>query len=111
MSEKPVTFDLEQCGNYVSLKCPICGFNYVAPTDVKVIGGIGNISGIGTHIDAAGTNVYATPAIDRGVLIELTFSCEGGHAFVYEFHFHKGETHIRLKECSNSANKYVIWRD
>jgi hypothetical protein len=111
MKEKPITINLEQYGDYAALTCPVCGHANVAPTQVNVIGGIGETDGIGTRVDASGTAIYATPTFGRGVQIELTFSCECQHSFVYELRFHKGQTHLRLREYPFFENGSVIWRD
>ena len=111
MQKKPVTINLEQYGDYATLTCPVCGHENVAPTTVNVIGGIGTTSGIGTRVDASGTAVYATPTFGRGVQIELTFSCEHQHVFVYKFHFHKGQTLVEQREYPFFEDKSVIWRD
>jgi len=112
MQDKPIMINLgEQHGDYATLACPICGHENVAPTSVDVIGGIGNVSGLGTRVDASGTAVYATDTFGRGVQIELTFSCECQHVFVYELRFHKGQTHLRLREYPFFEYKSVIWRD
>ncbi len=111
MQEKPITVPLEQYGDYASIKCPVCGHENVAPTSVNVVGGIGSRDGIGTRIDASGTAVYATSTFGRGVQIELTFSCECQHVFVYELRFHKGQTHLRQREYPFFESGSVIWRD
>lgn len=111
MQDKPIEFNLEQYGEYASLKCPVCGHENVTPTSVNVIGGIGKRDGIATRIDASGTAIYGATPIERGVQIELTFSCECQHVFVYEFRFHKGQTLLSLREYPFFENASVIWRD
>lgn len=110
MQNKPIEFDLEQYGGYATLKCPVCGRDNVSPTSVGIVGGIGNIRGIGTRVDASGTAVFAAPVFERGVEIELTFWCECRHGFAYSLRFHKGQTLVKQHEypCDDGS---VIWRD
>lgn len=109
--EQEIRFNLEQCGYYATLKCPVCGHDNVAPTKVNVMGGIGNLKGIGTRIDAAGTAVYATPHAERGVQIALYFTCECRHVFVYSFLFHKGQSQVEQRIFPFFEDAAVIWRD
>lgn len=115
--------DNRECKEAV-LKCPICGSANTFITDVRVVGGIGPISPLTTHIDNTGIKVTQSDGCacfngKRGVAVELTFSCEQGCGFLYSFGFHKGETIVQLMgkdkptpEESNrsSERKDVIWR-
>lgn len=110
MHKKQILIGFEQYEDYVVIKCPVCGYENVAPTCVNVIGGIDITSGIGTRIDASGTSVYAAPAQGRGVRIDMTFSCECQHSFVHSIHFNKGQSHLSVSEYPY-ADGEVIWRD
>lgn len=110
MKDRNIIFDLDQHGHYAALKCPICGFDYVAPVCVTTLGGINHQDSIGTRIDASGVSIFERGNEGRGVKIEMKFTCECQHSFIYAFHFHKGQTHITLEEYPYSDQK-VIWRN
>jgi len=107
---KWIHFDLGQDDpDYAILKCPVCGFDYNHLTAVEVRGGIGHIEGVGTRIDASGTRVFGTH-VNRGVAIDLEFSGECGHDYVYTLEFYKGQIQISQREMPGTL-KSAIWRD
>ena len=107
---KWVRIDLDQNDSeYVILKCPVCGFDYNHLTAVEVRGGIGRIEGVGTRIDASGTRVFGTH-VRRGVAVDLEFSCENGHDYVYTLEFYKGQMEVRQCEMPGTLQS-AIWRD
>ncbi|HBG25945.1 MAG: hypothetical protein A2Y10_19325 [Planctomycetes bacterium GWF2_41_51] len=96
------------------LACPVCNFFYVHPVGLECRSP-GNSNGH-VRIDSKGIHLNPeAPPSGRGVLIILHFTCECGHAFDYEFQFHKGNT---LVECKTSRLPHdpslrpeTIWRD
>ena len=107
---KRVHIDLEQdAPDYAKLKCPVCGFDHSQLTGVEVRGGIGPLAGVGTRVDASGTTVFHSH-VGRGVAVDLEFSCEDGHNYVYTFEFHKGQIEVTQHERPG-ALKPSIWRD
>ena len=91
------------------MKCPVCGFDYNHLTAVEVRGGIGRIEGIGTRIDSSGTCVFGT-RVNRGVAIDLEFSGECGHDYIYTLEFYKGKMEVSQREMPGTR-KTAIWRD
>ncbi|MCL2349446.1 MAG: hypothetical protein FWC50_14440 [Planctomycetaceae bacterium] len=79
------------------LKCPVCGYEYNHLAAVEVRGRIGPLVGVGTRIDAAGTSVFHTPA-RLGFAVDLEFSGECGHDFIYTLEFYKGQILVSQRE-------------
>ncbi len=106
----PVRIDLEQdTPDYANLKCPVCGFHHSQLTGVEVRGGIGPCEGVGTRVDGSGTRVFYTP-VKRGVAVDIEFSGECGHEYVYTFEFHEGQIHVSQRSRPGPL-KPSIWRD
>lgn len=107
---KWIHIDLDQYdSNYAILQCPVCGFDYNHLTAVEVRGGIGHREGVGTRIDASGTRVFGTH-VNRGVAVDLEFSCENGHDYTYTLEFHKGKIQVSQRETPGTM-QCALWRD
>ena len=79
------------------LKCPVCGYEYNHLTAVEVRGRIGPLAGVGTRIDAAGTSVFHSP-VRHCSAVDLEFSGECGHKFIYTLELYKGQIFVSLRE-------------
>jgi len=94
--------------------CPVCGFDYVHPISVRCVpagaaGGSITVTAHGIHRDRR-------DSVDgRGVVIELGFSCEGGHIFTQGFTFHKGQTFVNVDDITRLVDvepaPITIWRN
>ena len=69
--------------------CPVCGDRNVHLGPVSVFQGHTT-----TTVSNSGTVVSKSPRHERfrGSMVTMSFHCEGGHEFEYEFEFHKGTT-------------------
>jgi hypothetical protein len=96
------------------LACPVCNFFYVHPVGLECRSP-GTAKGH-VRIDSKGIHINPeVPPTGRGVMITLHFLCECGHAFDYEFHFHKGSTLVSRQipklPDDPALRPDTIWRD
>lgn len=96
------------------LICPICQGEMIHPMAVEchspgTANGYVRINNQGIHL------APTCPPVGRGVMITLKFSCEYGHTFEYEMHFHKGSTFVKRQMYVLPTNSIqspnTIWRD
>lgn len=100
-------------GDAPRLLCPICHDDYVHPTAARILPpghtpGLLAVTSGGVALDPD------VPPIGRGVIITLTFVCEHGHTFSYEFAFHKGQTFVRRRpgrDIGPCEAPDTIWRN
>lgn len=118
--EKPIK--VEDLGFVSSLGLPMmcprgedgCVDNHVHIESVMV-----NRGGEITEIDHTGTSMRAGGASGRGVLVEITFSCESHHKWKNSFQFHKGQTFISTTLLLHAPEGFyeadveapTLWRD
>jgi hypothetical protein len=97
-----------------ALACPVCGFDYVHPIAIECrspgqANGRLRVDQHGIHLDPT------VPPDGRGVVIALTFLCEGGHLFTYRMRFHKGMTFFERTLADvpqQDAGQFeTIWRN
>jgi len=88
--------------NAVLLLCPVCGFDCVHPQRVEVFPVLGHVACVVTH---QGVSIEPSDAAEaqRGISIELEFSCESGHVWTHELRFHKGATLIETTIVRDEA--------
>jgi len=92
------------------LACPACGDSYVHPIGISCLPA-GEAGGC-LSIDAKGVRWDHQQGVSgRGVLVELKFACEQGHAFTFWFQFHKGETFLQGQFGEAPEGFRTIWRD
>jgi hypothetical protein len=108
-----IPFDITDIHTF-QLACPVCGDIMIHPVAIECRSP-GTEKG-NVRIDSDGIHLDPTkPAIDSGVMITLTFHCECGHVFEYEFHFDHGSTYFkrRMRNLSNDPAYWpnTIWRN
>ena len=95
---RKVHIDLEQhTPDHAILKCPVCGYEYNHLSVIEVRGKIGQLAGVATRIDAAGTSVFHSH-VRNGFGVDLEFSGECGHNFTYTLEFNKGRILVYQRE-------------
>jgi hypothetical protein len=97
------------------LLCPVCGWEYVHPTALKVEPVNGDTV---VYINQEGIRTFATNVAERirGIRITTTFLCEQGHTWDEERAFHKGITSQSLRRGPDWPSEpelapTTIWRD
>jgi len=110
MTRRAAIIPMIHANGETKLACPRCGSDTVHPIAI-VCQPPGRNGGI-LRVDASGVHWDGTSAPPgRGVLIELDFGCEQGHAFRYCLQFHKGTTFL-TGNCDDAARpESVVWRD
>ncbi|HDZ21964.1 MAG TPA: hypothetical protein ENH78_11790 [Phycisphaerae bacterium] len=111
MSNAIVGIPVQQAGEHTTLlACPVCGGSNIHPVRLDCISP-GQRNGCVT-IDSNGVAIDPRyPPAGRGVRIELAFSCEDGHEFVYALQFHKGSTEVVSHTRDIHSSHETIWRD
>jgi hypothetical protein len=91
----------------IDLKCSGCGFEYIHPVKVEVIGERT------TTITNQGIEDKVSQELPgRGVQIRITFQCEDGCEYDHSYHFYKGNTTLVVtKHGKYEEQLETIWRD
>lgn len=100
--------DLQGCA--ACLCCPVCGGDQVHPEQVAVEQSLTR-----SVVTRELMTVVAggAPSGRRGSLIALRFWCEQGHAFEYQYAFHKGQLLCELTSWPLPSGEppKELWRD
>lgn len=80
-------------GQHPMLRCPVCNFEYVHPSEVRI--DLGHVQAVAKsdEIAVASTERYKNR---RGSALFLRFWCENHHSFEYELWFEKGNMYVDL---------------
>lgn len=94
------------------LRCPVCRCDYVYACEVSALPAGAQDGRLAVRADGIHIDNTSKP-IDRGVMIQISFICEGGHFFVDSYHFHKGQTTVtQVSQVTPlESPPPVIWRN
>jgi len=95
--------------------CPVCGFEYNHFLSVKVIAPHHNTINIVGSNEVKLTKYEPTGTFTsnvRGTEIQIEYSCENGHHWIFAQFFYKGTIETKIIQLPELEEEYdSLWRD